>query len=217
MGMFDYIKCEYPLPAYSELQDETFQTKDTFEQYMAQYVITKDGYLMQEITEPKKETLESGTEATIHRPTGKRKRINFHGDLFFYPGLSVEGRYEFRARFTHGVLDTIVVVDGPEVDGPQKRTRTFVFEPNHKTDEKLFYIARNVRKEATTKCPDCGKVLPVFINALSYPVTGVLMQEYTHCDDCCEDVPVHVRLNISVTVVDLVSEDDQELIKNPKD
>ena len=51
MGMFDYIRCDYPLPSDPPV-DATinFQTKD-FDCLMQQYVITADGKL-QNITDP---------------------------------------------------------------------------------------------------------------------------------------------------------------------
>jgi hypothetical protein len=53
MGMFDYIKCEYPLPevpqrlvdSYGSPEKVLFQTKDTVNQCMATYKITEDGQL----------------------------------------------------------------------------------------------------------------------------------------------------------------------------
>jgi hypothetical protein len=44
MGMFDEVRCEYPLPD-AELQDERFQTK-SFYRLLENYTITKDGKLV---------------------------------------------------------------------------------------------------------------------------------------------------------------------------
>ena len=44
MGMFDEIRCEYPLPD-AIVQDETFQTK-SFDREMSHYTITADGRLI---------------------------------------------------------------------------------------------------------------------------------------------------------------------------
>lgn len=60
MGMFDYVRCEYPLPDGGN--NMVFQTKDTFEQYLGTYVITEDGRLV--------------------NPDGDDEE--FHGDLNFY-------------------------------------------------------------------------------------------------------------------------------------
>ena len=46
MGMYDHIKCEYPLPdASEEVQNDVFQTKD-FYNAMDDYTITKEGRLI---------------------------------------------------------------------------------------------------------------------------------------------------------------------------
>ena len=45
MGMFDYVKCEYPLPD-PEAQDLLFQTKDTDAMFLETYKITKEGQLL---------------------------------------------------------------------------------------------------------------------------------------------------------------------------
>jgi hypothetical protein len=44
MGMFDYLKCEYPLPVEG-FEGRLFQTKDTPEQSLDHYVIKEDGTL----------------------------------------------------------------------------------------------------------------------------------------------------------------------------
>lgn len=44
MGMFDLLRCEYPLPD-PRFQNEEFQTKDTPVQFLDEYRITGDGFL----------------------------------------------------------------------------------------------------------------------------------------------------------------------------
>jgi hypothetical protein len=51
MGMFDYVRCEYPLPA-PEIQGHLFQTKDTPEPVMRTWVIGADGGLQLEKDPP---------------------------------------------------------------------------------------------------------------------------------------------------------------------
>jgi len=53
MGMFDYVRCRYPLPA-PEVQEKIFQTKDTPEPGMVTWVIGADGSLALE-SEPAKD------------------------------------------------------------------------------------------------------------------------------------------------------------------
>lgn len=45
MGMYDYVKCEFPLTR-PEMQDRLFQTKDTPNQFLDTYTITADGRLL---------------------------------------------------------------------------------------------------------------------------------------------------------------------------
>jgi hypothetical protein len=44
VGMFDYIRCKYPLPV-ADTQDLQFQTKDTDKQFLEVYEIREDGSL----------------------------------------------------------------------------------------------------------------------------------------------------------------------------
>jgi len=97
MGMFDFLKCDYPLPiGYEKLQDHEFQTKDTPEQYLLRYLITKDGRL-KEGYEKKEEVVAEETEqeegSRLSSLIKKRKEqqeefLDFHGDINFYTILS---------------------------------------------------------------------------------------------------------------------------------
>jgi hypothetical protein len=116
MGMFDYLKCDWPLedPAHNALQ---FQTKDTNAQWMEQYTITSDGRLIHhEVTYrsvPEEERVarlmeqfpEHGPEyfkegmwsicgSMSSLPVGDRE-IPFHGDLCFYSSLE-NGEEKYR-------------------------------------------------------------------------------------------------------------------------
>lgn len=44
MGVYDDVKCYYPMP-WSEVQGDTWQSKDTDEQYCGEYEIRADGTL----------------------------------------------------------------------------------------------------------------------------------------------------------------------------
>lgn len=109
--MFDYIKCEYPLPALPQdlldqwKDDIVFQTKDTPDQGMSLYKIDADGRLWYE--ECEKEWVESETpdaESFMarmgHMKTISRtwKQINFHGTINFYEGYDhKEDKFEFNS------------------------------------------------------------------------------------------------------------------------
>ena len=45
MSVFDYIRCEYPLPSHPQMQDREFQTRSIGFPFMRHYVLTADGRL----------------------------------------------------------------------------------------------------------------------------------------------------------------------------
>lgn len=131
MGMFDDLRCEYPLPR-PEMQGRTFQTK-SLECFMWKYSITAEGRL---VCHPHR--LEPNPEWVAPAPDNKSflalagmfrsvpepaYDTNHHGDIYFYDfdtadgGRWVDGKYDpgnlitFRARFTEGQLTSIIVVD----------------------------------------------------------------------------------------------------------
>lgn len=85
MGMFDYLKCEYPLDAPSTVEE--WQTKDTPGQFLGTYTITKDGLLLED-GEP----------------------ISFRGEIVFYGNETIDGKddytkwWEYSALFDDGKL-----------------------------------------------------------------------------------------------------------------
>jgi hypothetical protein len=85
MGMFDYVKCEVPLP--DGYYGEWFQTKDFDDPYLGTYVIRKDGRL-------------------VHLKSELEIDMNFHGILNFYD-IHSGVWYEYNAKFTDGNLDQI--------------------------------------------------------------------------------------------------------------
>ena len=46
MGLFNYVRCRYPLPD-AEAQDLLFQTKSMLDLQLATYEVTPDGKLIQ--------------------------------------------------------------------------------------------------------------------------------------------------------------------------
>ncbi len=92
MGMFDNLRCEYPLPD-KEAQNEEFQTK-TFNCFLDLYIITKDGDLI------------------LYSLKQNPVKLLFHGDIIFYTsmGKSEKGDFkwfEYCARFSEGKLKWI--------------------------------------------------------------------------------------------------------------
>ena len=89
MGMFDDLRCDYPLPAEGA-NALAYQTKDTPAQYMEQYVIREDGTLWGEEydTEDQSDPNAEGLSRLIGCATRVNKRpvqvADFTGELRFY-------------------------------------------------------------------------------------------------------------------------------------
>jgi hypothetical protein len=86
--MFDYVRCDAPLPDGRTTPPDEFQTKDFDHPYLDHYVITQAGRLV----------------------LGE-KDLNYNGTLNFYGGRSYEGWREFNARFVDGQLVEIEQVE----------------------------------------------------------------------------------------------------------
>lgn len=97
MGMFDTIRCEYPLPD-EKVQNESFQTK-SLDRLLDEYTITKRGRLIlhkHQHYQSKKQDFE----------------IAYHGDLTFYTSMgdrqdNTHEWFEYKARFTEGTVQWI--------------------------------------------------------------------------------------------------------------
>jgi hypothetical protein len=113
MGMFDYIKCEVPLPDGCE-STCIFQTKD-FESVLATHTITADGFFFDDgcyVHIPKEDRLHpEADEMSFKGMLGcikwvpKIKRLDdFHGWFNFY-GSDKDGIWhEYSAKYTDGNL-----------------------------------------------------------------------------------------------------------------
>ena len=132
MGMFDYIRCEVPLPdGWKGPGDNGLQTKQ-FECEMITHVITKEGRLMfdrgsWEAIPKEKRPFPKANDEDIRSLAGSMKWIpkyvdsNYHGYVHF-GGLEVVGRkpkdqkgweapiyrkHDYKAKFTDGQLEGI--------------------------------------------------------------------------------------------------------------
>jgi len=122
MGMFDNVKCEYPLPDTTEnIQDHTFQTKSFGDGYiggfMDDYTITKDGELVYhkvawEVVpeerrpywgkpEWKKNPLLQVCGSMKSVPLGDEV-IEYHGTVNIYDGSDAGDWFEYDIKFTDG-------------------------------------------------------------------------------------------------------------------
>lgn len=94
MGVFDYIKCEYPIDAPQTIHE--WQTKDTPDQFLRTYTISKEGYLLSD-----------------------GQTVDFTGEIRFYGNERINGRenyekwWEYSAMFDNGKLLTLSLLVAP--------------------------------------------------------------------------------------------------------
>lgn len=118
MGMFDYVRCEVPLPD-GWLPPHPLQTKD-FDCDMVCHVISPEGRLMLERVEAVHEVPKAdrpypnddgllGMCGSIRTETSLHDS-NFHGLVNFYGHDDHNVWHEYNAKFTDGQLVSIEVV-----------------------------------------------------------------------------------------------------------
>lgn len=142
MGMFDDIRCKYPLPVPGA-NDLDYQTKDTGHQYMDQYEIREDGTLWHEdydiedqsdlakwrAAHPGEEPPEEMTSALaswagcMARINKRWRQVKCTGEIGFYNTLGTDhsGWIEWSAYFIDGELQTIVLVENRKPNQPQEK------------------------------------------------------------------------------------------------
>lgn len=120
MGLYDYVRCEVPLP---DGFTGELQTKDFDDAYMETYTITKDGRLTQRYASDRQPAPESewkhvGADDPLRqfwheqskwKLTYSERDTNYHGMLNFY-GSSGDEWHEYNAKFTDGRLVKIDLV-----------------------------------------------------------------------------------------------------------
>jgi hypothetical protein len=124
MGMFDYLRCDVPLPEtpVPPPGDEPFQTKATPDQYMTVYTITADGrltwrpYHWEDVPKEERPYPDDdgflGLCGSMRRVERDPEDIPYHGDIDFYAGNHPDvGWWEYKARFTEGKLARIELVE----------------------------------------------------------------------------------------------------------
>lgn len=118
MSMFDYIRCEVPLPDGFE-GTPLFQTKD-FECVLATHAIREDGLYLDDghyETVPKAErTHPNAEEGTLEGLKGSLRWVpnpvlhrEAHGVINFYGNDAAGKWHEYKAKFTDGQLVGIKV------------------------------------------------------------------------------------------------------------
>lgn len=118
--MFDYVRCEDPLPDGKPTPKSLFQTKDFPEPYMDHYTITASGRLIAHRTHEEAVPLEERpypNETGFLKWVGSIRRVplgdedlNWHGYLNFYGSDAPDEWRDFRAKFTDGQLVEIVEI-----------------------------------------------------------------------------------------------------------
>lgn len=131
MGMFDELRCRYPLPV-DGASALLFQTKDTPIQCMDQYEIREDGTLwhedhdIEDHSDPKAE----GIMRMCGMLTRVNKRweqlVNFTGEIRFYTtrGKHNSGWIEFSAYFKDGRVHEVNLIEDrpPTNESESKRS-----------------------------------------------------------------------------------------------
>lgn len=103
MGMFDYVRCDYPLPVSEDIGMQ-FQTKTFDAPFMEHYIITKEGRLTKPVvryedrSDPKAEGISALRGCMTPVPTGEVEDLDWHGYVSF-------GSY--RIKFTDGTVSGI--------------------------------------------------------------------------------------------------------------
>ncbi|MBI1916485.1 MAG: hypothetical protein HYS12_17390 [Planctomycetes bacterium] len=81
MGMFDHVRCRYPLPD-AEAQDLEYQSKSTPALSVDSYVITSKGSLLHEDYETRMEkNADSMLGFVLHRENSRWVPVDFRGEL----------------------------------------------------------------------------------------------------------------------------------------
>ncbi|CAN5375792.1 hypothetical protein BH09SUM1_BH09SUM1_02520 [soil metagenome] len=113
MGMFDFIKCEYPLLPDGANERE-YQTKDTPAQFVDYYEIRKDGTLWHEEydIEDRSDPNAEGIEGFIGCMTRVNERwvqvSDFTGEIRFYRcNRGGEDWLEFSSYFLNGQIQQV--------------------------------------------------------------------------------------------------------------
>lgn len=114
MGMFDYVVCEYPIDLEKH-SERLFQTKDTSDQCLTTYKITKEGELLIEKYDLEFPNRDNFELSPLERLASKKvnetwTKVNFTGEIRFYDVDEDENGFvfqEFSAQFLKGELQSI--------------------------------------------------------------------------------------------------------------
>ena len=113
MGMFDYVKCHYPLPVKGATE-LLYQTKDTPSQWLDMYEIRADGtlwheeYDLEDRSDPNAEGL-MALRGMFTRVNKRWEPVKWTGEIMFYAE-----KLEFSTYFVAGKLLHLERLDSNE-------------------------------------------------------------------------------------------------------
>jgi hypothetical protein len=96
MGLFDSVRCHYPLPDLDD-QDLEYQSKTTPAQSLDRYVITPDGRLLHEAYDTRlEETPAAPFGFYLHRENLRWEAVDFRGQLEIHTAVDLpDGRWRW--------------------------------------------------------------------------------------------------------------------------
>ena len=116
MGMFDEIRCHYPLPLKGA-NDKVYQTKDTPAQFMDLYEIREDGtlwyedYDIEDHSDPNAKGIKK-LFGVLSKVNKRWKQVTITGEIRFY-GFKRKDRgwIEWSAYFENGVIERLNLIE----------------------------------------------------------------------------------------------------------
>lgn len=128
MGLYDYVRCEYPLPDLPDPTAIEFQTKSFPDPFLDQYRISREGRLLRTLVRIEDMSDHNAPAGSLERVSGSMTRVPIgeedlllHGDIDFYASRDEDSAewFEYRARFTHGVLESVKRIPDHRTDPEQ--------------------------------------------------------------------------------------------------
>lgn len=154
MGMFDYVKCQYPLPEVKELNDWDidiqkieYQTKD-MNNALNHYFINENGELWYKDQKYKwVESDDSFLKGHLELQSSEDKPANYHGILNFYCYEDIgekDGKFyvytsEYKAKFSDNVLVDLVVIETSIKDVTENKIKIEEFFQKYEKNKNKFY------------------------------------------------------------------------------
>ncbi len=114
MGMFDYLKCKYPLPDADD-NDLEYQTKDTPAQLLDNYEIRADGtlwhlaYDIEDRSDPNAKGL-ARLAGSLSCSNERWEPVPLTGEIRFYRYVDESHCTEFSAYFVNGMLNFLTPI-----------------------------------------------------------------------------------------------------------